>query len=51
MDFWRSEAYMQYFEFLEEKGGFYEVWPYMPNLFSRLSVVAKSAGEMHQSIA
>lgn len=28
MDFWRSEAYMKYFEFLEEKGGFYyEVRP------------------------
>ncbi|KAI9571530.1 glycosyltransferase family 15 protein [Boletus coccyginus] len=27
MDFWRSEAYMKYFEFLEEKGGFYyERW-------------------------
>jgi alpha 1,2-mannosyltransferase len=23
MDFWRSEAYMKYFEFLESKGGFY----------------------------
>ncbi|KAF8559599.1 glycosyltransferase family 15 protein [Imleria badia] len=27
MDFWRSEAYMKYFEFLEERGGFYyERW-------------------------
>ncbi|KAG9318504.1 glycolipid 2-alpha-mannosyltransferase-domain-containing protein [Chiua virens] len=27
MDFWRSEAYVKYFEFLEEKGGFYyERW-------------------------
>ncbi|KAF9227899.1 glycosyltransferase family 15 protein [Gyrodon lividus] len=27
MDFWRSEAYTKYFEFLEEKGGFYyERW-------------------------
>lgn len=23
MDFWRSEAYTKYFEFLESKGGFY----------------------------
>ncbi|KAF9246499.1 glycosyltransferase family 15 protein [Melanogaster broomeanus] len=29
MDFWRSEAYMKYFEFLESKGGFYyEVRPW-----------------------
>ncbi|CAG8768090.1 14989_t:CDS:2, partial [Acaulospora colombiana] len=27
MDFWRSEPYMKYFEFLDEKGGFYyERW-------------------------
>ncbi|PVF94299.1 putative mannosyltransferase [Serendipita vermifera] len=27
MDFWRSEAYMKYFDFLESKGGFYyERW-------------------------
>lgn len=27
MDFWRSEAYMKYFEYLESKGGFYyERW-------------------------
>lgn len=27
MDFWRSEAYMKYFEFLDSKGGFYyERW-------------------------
>ena len=23
MDFWRSEAYSQYFEYLDSKGGFY----------------------------
>ena len=23
MDFWRSEAYMAFFEFLDSKGGFY----------------------------
>ena len=23
MDFWRSEAYMKYFEYLDSKGGFY----------------------------
>ena len=23
MDFWRSEAYSKFFEFLEKKGGFY----------------------------
>jgi len=36
MDFWRSEAYMKYFEFLEEKGGFYyEVGPFTcPLLFA-----------------
>lgn len=27
MDFWRSEAYMKYFEYLDSKGGFYyERW-------------------------
>jgi len=23
MDFWRSEAYVKFFDFLESKGGFY----------------------------
>jgi hypothetical protein len=28
MDFWRSEAYMKFFEFLDSRGGFYyEVSP------------------------
>lgn len=27
LDFWRGEAYMKFFEFLDSKGGFYyEVW-------------------------
>jgi hypothetical protein len=53
MDFWRSEAYMKYFEFLEERGGFYyEVRTYTYSLsFTRLTIVAISVGEMHPSIA
>jgi hypothetical protein len=30
LDFWRGEAYMKYFEFLDKKGGFY----YEVNLFN-----------------
>lgn len=53
MDFWRSEAYMKYFEFLEEKGGFYyEVRPCIyPLLFAGLTIAAVSVGEMHLSTA
>ncbi|KAF9221140.1 glycosyltransferase family 15 protein [Gyrodon lividus] len=41
MDFWRSEAYMKFFEFLDEKGGFYyERWGDAPIHSIALSLFA-----------
>lgn len=53
MDFWRSEAYMKYFEFLENKGGFYYEVRHCtyPSLFMRFTTVTISVGEMRPSTA
>lgn len=47
MDFWRSEAYTKFFEFLDSKGGFYyEVHLYI-NRPDPVSNSCLSDGEMH----
>jgi hypothetical protein len=47
MDFWRSEAYMKYFEFLESKGGFYYEVSIVRELYQRrLTIPFNRDGEM-----
>jgi hypothetical protein len=49
MDFWRSEAYMKYFDYLDSKGGFYyEVCISLSH--SVLPNIVFSDGEMHPYI-
>ena len=49
MDFWRSEAYTKYFDYLDSKGGFYyEVC--ISRDHSGLPNISFSDGEMHQYI-
>ena len=51
MDFWRSEAYMAYFAFLDAKGGFYyEVSGAVSAFFESRLISEDSDGGMRQSI-
>jgi hypothetical protein len=47
MDFWRSEAYMKYFDYLESKGGFYYEVCISLGHSASLHIVS-SDGEMHR---
>jgi hypothetical protein len=54
MNFWRSEAYSAFFDYLDSKGGFYyEVNPFhntfLTSIFDQVKF-ANSVGEMHRFI-
>lgn len=46
MDFWRSEAYMKYFEFLDSKGGFYYEVCFFSATLTNISLIIYSDGAM-----
>jgi hypothetical protein len=51
MDFWRSEAYTKFFEYLESTGGFYYEVNYRRMLSVNVSLTVHRDGEMHPFIA
>jgi hypothetical protein len=52
MDFWRTEAYSAYFDYLDKQGGFYyEVRSFLLHLwFLFVNYFFRSVGAMHQFI-